>query len=157
MPRTGRGGTRAGTPGAAYPNRTDLQGQSSLPARVATGQTYGKAQAQLQAQRTVPMAAPPQPGVPPVTAPPVGGGGMPSPGMQGGSIAPGAFGPLDRPTERPGEPVTTGIAMGRGAGPEAMGPPPASDMVSSILQRAAAATSSATLNAMAQRASAAGM
>lgn len=48
------GGPRQGTPGTAYPNRTDMQ----LPA-VVPGQQYGQATAQAQAQQQVPMATTP--------------------------------------------------------------------------------------------------
>ena len=37
-----------------------------------------------------------------------------------GSPLVGAAGPLDRPTERPNEPVTHGLPVGPGAGPEAL-------------------------------------
>lgn len=129
MPRARKapapGGTRAGAPGALYANRTDLNANKNLPARVATNQTYGKAQQQLQAQRTVPMAPGPgiltRPGtVQASPAPPSGtmpGVPSPAPGM-----APGAMGPLNRPTERPGEPVTAGINQGAGPGTEALPP-----------------------------------
>lgn len=33
---------------------------------------------------------------------------------------PGANGPISRPTERPGEPVTAGLPMGPGIGPEGL-------------------------------------
>jgi hypothetical protein len=38
-------------------------------------------------------------------------------------IPPGAMGPLDRPTERPNEPVTAGSPFGPGPGPEALAAP----------------------------------
>src|SRR5215467_13379935 len=114
MVRPRQGGMRQGTPGQAYPNRTDLAAQPSLPARVATDQTYGKAQQQLQAQRTVPMAPPPTlmgptgPGpaaAPMPGAPPPGGPPLPPP------PEPGSFGPIDRFSARPGEPVTHGAPL----------------------------------------------
>lgn len=52
-------------------------------------------------------------GAPSVAAP---AGGAPQPG--GG--APVELGAFNRPTDRPGEPLTTGIASGPGAGPEAL-------------------------------------
>lgn len=36
-------------------------------------------------------------------------------------VQPGEMGALDRPTERPGEPVTAGLPSGPGPGPEALG------------------------------------
>jgi len=81
-----------------YPNRSDLRNSAKLPAKAATGQTYGEAGKQLAAQRAVPMAASPT-AVAPVATP---------------RIAPGQLGPLDRPTERPNEPVTAGAPFGPG-------------------------------------------
>lgn len=80
-----------------YPNRSDLRNSAKLPAKAATGQTYGEAGKQMQAQRAVPMAAPPTPTPPPQPR-----------------VAPGSMGPLNRPTERPNEPVTAGAPFGPG-------------------------------------------
>lgn len=77
---------------AAYAQRTDL----NMPPTAVPGQTYGEAGAQLAAQRAVPMGAPP----PPAPSTP--------------TVAPGQYGPLDRPTERPNEPVTAGAPFGPG-------------------------------------------
>jgi hypothetical protein len=82
-----------------YSNRSDLRNSAKLPAKAATGQTYGEAGKQLAAQRAVPMAAPPTDVAPTATQP---------------RVAPGSFGPLDRPTERPNEPVTAGAPFGPG-------------------------------------------
>ena len=160
MPRVRQGGDRSGTPGQGYTNRTDLQVQPSLPARAATDQTYGKAQQQLQAQRTVPMA-------PPVLNLPQASGGPPVAPSPGGPpstpttpIPPGAFGDLHRPTERPGEPVTAGSPLGAGPGPEAIPAGPANpDMnsnLSALLGSLAQSSGSAALTALAQHAQAAG-
>ncbi len=71
---------------ATYANRTDLQNPTKkMAVTAATGQTYGEAGAQRAAQQAVPMGAPQAP-----------------------VIAPGSLGNLDRPTERPTEPVTAG-------------------------------------------------
>lgn len=59
-----------------------------------TGQTYGEATRQRQSQRMVPAG--------------------PSPT---GEVD---LGPLTRPTEAPEEPVTAGVPMGAGPGPEAI-------------------------------------
>jgi hypothetical protein len=86
------GGDRAGRPGASYQNRSDLaQGPRapSQPVKTATGQPYGAATAQAQAQQAVPL-----------------------PDFAAMHLA--------RPTERPQEPVTAGLPMGPGPGPEAM-------------------------------------
>lgn len=89
---------------AAYGQRTDL----NMPATAVPGQTYGEAGKQMAAQRAVPMGTSPALVAPTATQRP--------------TIAPGAFGPLDRPTERPTEPVTMGNPMGMGAGMEALPP-----------------------------------
>ena len=102
----GSGGPRAGSPGRAYTNRSDL---NKLPIRTTTGQTYGQASAQRSAQSAIPMAAPPSPS--PSAAPP------PPPGLS-------AAVPLNSPTSRPEEPVTAGLNMGAGPGSEALFTPP---------------------------------
>ncbi len=112
MPRTGkggRGGPRQGAPGKAYTNRSDM---TQAP-RAVPGQTYGQAGAQLASQQSVPLPA----------GAPAGGGGAPS-AVQGQSPAP-PLTPINAPTQRPGEPLTTGIASGPGLGPEALGMAPA--------------------------------
>lgn len=76
----------------AYSQRTDLN--TALPATAPGGQTYGARGAQESAQRAVPMARPPTSAPPPVD--------------------------LTGPTASPGEPITTGLATGPGAGPEAL-------------------------------------
>lgn len=156
-----RGGSRAGKPGA-YANRTDLNAQKSLPVRAATNQSYGKAGQQLAAQRTVPMAPPPTPvASPPLQTSPVpltsgtgAGGAAPGTSPPPG-VAPGSLGILNRPTERPGEPVTTGINMGAGQGQEAL--PQSltgtnSGPLSTLLNQLARTSGSASLSQLAQQA-----
>lgn len=112
--RENRGGRRTGTPGKAYSNRSDLRSTGTpLPAQAVTGQTYGKAQQQIDAQRVVPLRTP--------SGPPPGGTATPAAGAAPPVAPPGSLGPPTGPTARPGEPVTAGIAMGPGAGPEALG------------------------------------
>lgn len=83
---------------ATYANRTDLQNPTNkMAVTAAPGQTYGEAGAQRAAQQAVPMGTPQAP-----------------------VVAPGSLGPLDRPTERPLEPVTAGNPMGAGPGAEAL-------------------------------------
>jgi hypothetical protein len=162
MPRGPRGGVRAGAPGETYSNRTDLNVNRDLPARVATGQTYGRAQAQLQAQRTVPMAPPPQlpvvanQGGPPPAGPPAApaagpGAAAPAPPP----IAPGQAGPVDRPTERPWEAVTHGAPVGPGAGPEVLPQGPASPMGTNLSQLLAQVARSSGSSVVAQLAASA--
>jgi len=99
---------------AEYPNRTDLQNRAQKVARsAAKGQTYGKATEQLRSQQMVPMAS----------------GDVVSPDRPafapGPSVAPGSFGPLTRPTERPNEPITTGANIGEGPTAAQLGLPSA--------------------------------
>lgn len=161
------GGTRVGAPGTAYPNRSDLNANKSLPARAATGQTYGKAGQQLQAQQTVPMAPQPVP-LPPPGAPgpalPSGPApGPPPPGSPPMTMAPpphppGGMGALNRPTELPAQPVTHGAPVGPGPGPEAL--PQAVSVqngpMSMLLNQIYAKTGSPAVQQLAQSAAALG-
>lgn len=105
-----RGGPRNGKPGKAYANRTDMGGQNvvqaqpqnqpgaKLAVQAASGQAYGAAGAQKQAQRAVPMGnAPVAQGAPSMGAP-----------------ATPPIIPLFGATQRPDEPVTTGAKLGDG-------------------------------------------
>lgn len=105
--RSNRGGTGA--------NRTDLLRPSPEAVTAAPGQTYGEAAQQQLAQRAAPMGAAPI-GIQPTPQP------QAAPAMSALPGAPmvGANGPLTRPTERPNEPVTHGLPMGPGGGPEAL-------------------------------------
>lgn len=120
-----RGGRRNGTPGKAYPNRTDLNGAPrvatpSLP-KVAPSAQYGEATRLQQAQQTVPMGPPPGPQAPPTGAP------AESPQL----MQAGGLGDFGRGTDRPDEPVTAGIASGPGPGltPAATVPTTVSDLL----------------------------
>lgn len=89
-----------------YPNRSDLRNPAQKVAKTAaTGQAYGEAGKQLAAQAAVPM------GPSPTTAP------VAPPAPQGPPIQPGSLGALDRPSERPNEPVTAGASFGPGPTP----------------------------------------
>jgi len=93
-----------------YPNRSDLRNAGGKVAKqVATGQTYGEAKKQMDAQSAVPMAAAP------TDAPP--------------QIQPGQLGAFNRPTERPNEPVTAGASFGPGPTPRTQFAVPTSDPV----------------------------
>ena len=112
MPRTGRGGSRQGTPGKAYGNRSDLtQAPSAAP-----GQEYGKAAAQLRAQTQIPL---------PKQSTPASAGSAPAgpspPAGAAPTVPPGGLGPLDAPTQNPNQPLTAGMPSGPGPGPEALG------------------------------------
>lgn len=77
---------------------SDIQaGTNRVAIQAATGQTYGKATEQINAQRAVPMGASP-------TAAPT----------QAPRPMPGSLGDLTRPTERPNEPITAGADFGPG-------------------------------------------
>lgn len=102
-----RGGRRAGKPGERYPNRTDLAlAPRTAPTITPTGQAYGAATDNQALQQTVTAAqqatAGPQPSAAPVPRrlPPVD---------------------LEAPTEFPTSPVTGGLPIGPGPGPEALG------------------------------------
>ena len=87
---------------------SDIQaGTNRVAIQAATGQTYGKATEQRNAQRAVPMGTPPTEVQRPV---------------------PGTLGSLTRPTERPMEPITAGAPFGAGPSPVGAGiPQPAGD------------------------------
>lgn len=91
------------------PNRSDLTKPTST---TVPGQGYGEAAQQRAAQQQIPMGPPPAPA----------GASSPSPAGPMSAIpgAPlvGASGSLTRPTERPNEPVTHGLPVGPGGGPE---------------------------------------
>ncbi len=90
-----------------YPNRSDLRG-GKVAKQTVTGQTYGQATQQMQAQSAVPMAQAP-------TDKPV--------------IAPGSLGAFNRPTVRPDEPVTAGASFGPGPTPRTQFAPMTNDNV----------------------------
>lgn len=115
-----RGGRGKPQPGKPYGNRTDYQ----QPVQVVSGQQYGQRQALANAQRTIPLpnniALPPAPAAAAAPQAP----GPPPP------VPPGGFGAFDRESERPLEPVTTGLPFGAGPGPEALqGASPMTDTV----------------------------
>jgi hypothetical protein len=155
MPRRRSNGVRAGAPGQAYGNRTDLNAGRSLPVQTVPGQTYGAQVQQQNAQRIVPMGTPPLPmGQPTGAAPGQAGSPPPAPGGQS-FLPPGSLTPLEAPTQRPNEPVTHGAALGPGPGPETL-PQGANAMgngvMSSLLQRAAMASGSSALRSLATQA-----
>lgn len=77
-----------------YSNRSDLRNPAGKVAKMAAkGQGYGEAGKQMASQSVVPVAAPP---------------------TEAPTVAPGGLGSLNRPTERPTEPVTAGAPFGPG-------------------------------------------
>lgn len=153
MARRPRGGVRVGTPGTAYPNRSDLNSQHSLPVRTVPGQTYGAQVQQQNAQRLVPMR-------PPQGMPTGGGGASPTPAQStpGGQpfqqpiqpLPPSPPGGLFRPSERPHEPVTAGASLGAGPGPEVLpqGGVLSGGAMTALLQRAAVSSGSNALRSL---------
>lgn len=108
-------------------NRTDLL--SPAPVTTVPGQGYGVAAEQQAAQRTIPTAngptltpnAPPAgPGGPASSPPSQGPGPQDLQAMVDAHNGPGNSLALDRPTERPNEPVTAGLPVGPGHGPEGL-------------------------------------
>ena len=96
MPRSGKGGSRQGTTGTAYSNRTDL----NIPKTTVPGQEYGMAGQQMAAQDVVPMGSTP---IPQMVAP------APTSQAQAGPM-PGSL-PHFESTLRPNEPVTAGASF----------------------------------------------
>lgn len=117
-----------------YARRTDGGPAQSLSA--APNQDYGEATQQLNAQRIAPMAGATPP---PKTAVP-SGGDAPQPTM------PQFTGPaLTDPSQRPGEPITSGVDIGAGPGSSILNlPNPAqgTGQMSALLQRYAVNDSS---------------
>lgn len=99
-----RGGRRTGTPGKAYPQRTDMH----QPIQVAPGGEYGSATALKQGQQVVPLPNAQAAMSAPLSAP------------QAAPVAPGDIN-FEALTARPNEPVTNGLPVGPGQGPEALG------------------------------------
>jgi len=93
-----------------YPNRSDLRNPAKkLAVQTAPSSQYGEAAASQRAQQAVPMAPSPTAAVDTTPTAP-----RPRP-------TPGQFGGLDRPTERPQEPLTAGAPFGPGRTPSTPG------------------------------------
>lgn len=108
-----RGGKRSGKFGVAHGHRTDLNRNDAIAVKTVPGQPYGAAQQQREAQQVIPVAGTSAPGPGAVRT-------APAAGQQSGSgPLPGSLGFVE-PTGRPGEPVTAGLPVGPGAGPEGL-------------------------------------
>jgi len=109
------------------------------------GQDYGDAGQQHAEEAIAPMQSAEAGVVAPVQSA--------APEPQGGG-APYAGGDFDRPSERPGEPVTEGAALGPGAGPEALQLPnqsnvaPADGAMTAMLSQMAATNTTGVLAAL---------
>ena len=98
---------------------SDVQaGTNRVAIQAATGQTYGKATEQMNAQRAVPMGASP-------TAVPA----------QAPRPMPGSLGDLTRPTDRPNEPITAGADFGPGPTSMQAGIMPAPSASNDVLEQ----------------------
>jgi hypothetical protein len=95
-----RGGRRSGQAGKAYSNRSDLNPAANA-AKV-------NRNPRVRAPEGVPTQGLQQ---------------APGAAQQPGPV-PGAAGAFTRPTDRPNEPITAGMPMGAGPGPEGMPPVP---------------------------------
>lgn len=93
-----------------YPNRSDLRNPATRQVRF-TGQTYGQATQQAQAQQAVPAGSSPEMVQAQQMAAQQQGAPRPQPGAQ----------PLARPSERPNEPITAGAPFGPGPSPSQAG------------------------------------
>lgn len=103
-----------------YSNRSDLRNPAQKVARqAAKGQTYGEAGKQMEAQRVVPMAAPPtETSVP----------------MPENIPQPGSLGAFNRETEFPNRPGTYGANAGPGPGYNEAGLPLLAQSADPVLQ-----------------------
>lgn len=107
-----RGGMRPTAPqnNPANISATGGNGQSGTQApRYISGMAYGEGQATMQQQQSAPMAGPVRRGA--AKEMPMNIPNMP------------AITPLTAPTERPDEPITSGVDFGPGAGSEALNLP----------------------------------
>lgn len=130
MPRTRR--PSQGKPGGRYPNRTDLaMPAKQQPITVPKGMPYGQGKKieMMQADVGLPASTPPPaPSGDPFAQTMAAAQSMPFPKMD-----------IERPSERPSEPVTAGLPIGAGPGPESLGPAKGAH-VSNTLQRLADTT-----------------
>ena len=100
-----------------YPNRSDLRNPATRQVRF-TGQTYGQATQQAQAQQAVPAGSSPEMVQAQQMAAQQQGAPRPQPGAQ----------PLARPSERPNEPITAGAPFGPGPSPSQAGQAPRGEL-----------------------------
>lgn len=107
-----------------YSRRPDAGGQ---PIRDLPHAKYGENKAYVQQEQSAPLAK--DDGSPPSDLMPAASPSSPAPAQPGAQPAPAAqlapVTPLLAPTTRPTEPVTAGVSMGPGPGPEAAGLAPA--------------------------------
>lgn len=131
MPRNNKGGSRQGTPGKAYANRTDLN-NVKLPVTAVPGQEYGAATAQKNAQAVIPMAGAPL-GIGNAQGPQAQGVPDPTQAPAYAGPVPGSLPDLFGPTQNPNEHFMTGVNAGPGAGSEVLAPNPFADNSASTI------------------------
>lgn len=122
-----RGGKRVGTAGRGYSNRTDLNRGPRKPSRpvvapATADQPYGAQAQQVRSLQALPMATR---AAQAQTAPAASVTAIGSPAPADSGIVPGSLPALDRPTDRPNEPVTHGAPSGPGGGLEVLPRPTA--------------------------------
>ena len=128
-----RGGRRSGKPGRSYENRSDLSfNKSPQPVgNFADSGPYGTGAALERSQQQMPVSGPQPPA-------PIEGPGDPLQALLGAAgPAPGSLGAFNRPSERPNEPLTHGLSMGPGGGPEVLSNPVARPAMHVLQQMAA--------------------
>lgn len=154
----------AGSPSAPQPASIPAPvDQHPQGARVPTGLPYGQRQALQNAQRVMPVsggAAPTPP--PPPPGPPTAGTLPPDhPAvLQAAQNFSPPIRPLTRPTDRPFEPIQSGIRSGPGPGPEALLQPApnaqSTNNLSALLAQIAQQSGSQAVAELAQKAAANG-
>lgn len=109
-----RGGPRQAAIGTHTPNRRDMQvpGAGISPSNLPKGQTYGNRVRQARSLAVTPAAGG-------QSASPTGSSNSPRQVL----LAPGDVPSLGDPTANPNEPVTAGLPIGPGPGPEALNIP----------------------------------
>lgn len=128
---------------------------SDLPPEVAPDQTYGVGQDQLEQQAALPLPDNTQPPIPATATlraqPPAGVDPIQAAIQQAQALQFSPIG-LDGPSNYPDEPLTTGLPIGAGAGPEALPPMPhARNQVAEVFAVLAEARQSPELAALAER------
>jgi hypothetical protein len=152
-PRTPAKPAPVSGPGALSKRTDGGPGHPTQVLSAAPDQAYGEKKAQMDAQRLAPMgAATPPPPTPQPQSAPQGGGGGAMPQYSGA--------PLNAPSQRPSEPVTTGVDVGPGADSSALGilPNPAqgTGQMTALLQRLSSTDTTGILGQLMQAAQAKG-
>ena len=106
------------------------KGPPTQPPRAAKGLPYGQGKEMADAQAAIPLpdnlaatsaaASAPSPAPPGGSPPPGGGGTALDQAIAAAAMAPDPTGGLTSPSTRPDEPITAGLPIGPGAGPQAL-------------------------------------